>query len=164
MEGYPHSDAARPTGAFVASIVGAVLMLVEGVYLSVVGSVASGAGLVAAGSLLGGLGFLGAFFGFIVLILSILLFRNPDSHTGYGIAILVLSLLSIFGGGGFIIGLIVGAIGGILAIVFQPDGAPLPLGPDLPSVAKTGSRCPNCGAAIFPGERNCPKCEAPAYP
>jgi|GEM_PF-1603302 len=109
----------RPIGAFVLSLIGGILILFEGAVLSIAASVVGASGFIGAGNLLGGLGFLGLFFGFVIVVLAIQVFRNPDAHVAYGIAILVLSLVSILGGGGFFLGLILGAIGGILAIVFE---------------------------------------------
>ncbi|HZY69933.1 MAG TPA: DUF6114 domain-containing protein [Thermoplasmata archaeon] len=147
----------RPIAAFAVSLVGGLLVFIAGVFLAIAGSVASSAGLYGAGSVLGGLGFLGILFGFIVVALGALLFRDPESHVGYGIAILVFSLLSIFGGGGFILGLILGVVGGILASVFQP-AEDLDL---LPSSVLTPERsCPQCGAISAGSALVCARCGA----
>ncbi|MCI4358146.1 MAG: hypothetical protein L3J95_00725 [Thermoplasmata archaeon] len=144
--------------AFILSILAGVLMIIDGAFLSIAGGVVSSAGYADAGALLGGLGFLGGFFGFIVVVLSILLFISPDSHVGYGIAILLLSLLSIVGGGGFIIGLILGVIGGIVAIVFVPeDGAGRPLPREVPGTARRRF-CAFCELPIPPKTATCANC------
>ena len=48
--------------------------------------------------------------------------NKPDQHSTWGILIIVFSVLSIFGSamGGFGIGLILGLIGGILALTWKP--------------------------------------------
>jgi hypothetical protein len=156
------SDEERPLWAFALSLFAGLLMLVEGVFLSIVGSVASGSGALAVGAVLGGLGFLGALFGVFVVIFAILLFANPDSHVGYGIAILILSLISIVGGGGFILGLALGVIGGILAIIFEPDEFALPELAPVRVVAKVARVCTYCETMIPAGAPNCPNCHQPA--
>lgn len=108
----------HPVGAFVASIFAAVLILSEGILLAIAGGALQGLGYLSIGGFVGGLGALEAFIGFLLLVFAIALFIQPASHRLYGSAILVLSVLSWLGGGGFIIGLILGVIGGLLGIFF----------------------------------------------
>lgn len=152
----PLEDEDRPTLAFALSLVAGLLMFVEGIYLSIAASVVSSAGFVGAGDILGGLGFVGAFFGFIVILLAIFLFRNPEAHVGYGVAILVLSLLSFFGGGGFLVGVLLGVIGGILAIIYQVPGS-IPLPYSSPAVGYLRP-CPKCGSNLAVGASYCHTC------
>jgi len=65
---------------------------------------------------------LGLVFGIIVIISALMLNRRPHEHTTWGILILVFSVLSAFGSmmGGFSIGVLLGLIGGILAITWKP--------------------------------------------
>ena len=65
---------------------------------------------------------LGLVFGIIVIISALMLYRRPHEHTTWGILILVFSVLSVFGSmiGGFGVGLLLGIIGGILAITWKP--------------------------------------------
>ncbi len=65
---------------------------------------------------------LGLVFGIIVIISALMLNRRPHEHTTWGILILVFSVLSVFGSmmGGFGIGVLLGIIGGILAITWKP--------------------------------------------
>lgn len=152
-------DEDHPTVAFGLSLVAGLLVFIGGAFLMIVGSAASSVGLYAAGGLLGGLGFLGVLFGVILIVLAVQLYRNPELHTPYGIGILLLSLVSIFTGGGFILGLILGVIGGILAILFVPSDDALLLPSDM--FTPTTRRCANCGAS-FSGELSaCPSCGAP---
>lgn len=44
------------------------------------------------------------------------IYRNPESSTAWGVGILVASIVGLFGMGGFVIGPILGIIGGILAL------------------------------------------------
>lgn len=101
--------------AFVLSLLAGLLILVDGTIVAVVGS------LLYSPVFIDWIGELEFVFGIVVLLLAVAIFTSPETHFGLGIAILVVSLLSIIGGGGFIIGLILGAIGGILGIVFVAD-------------------------------------------
>jgi hypothetical protein len=67
-----------------------------------------------------GIGIWGIVCGIIILVGSYMLYSRPASHAAWGVVILIFSLLSVFEGGGFVIGLILGVIGGILAIVLKP--------------------------------------------
>ena len=179
----------HPIGAFVLSIIGAVLILVDGAVVLFAGASISGAGFPAAGGLVSGLGGLGVFLGIVIFLLALAIFIDPDRHTGYGISILTLSLLSILAGGGFVVGLILGVIGGILGIIFEPDedielspagysvttqyvSAPRPA-PDFgqgtgPAPGSTGQSsgsltkraCRNCGAVWPAAFTLCQKCGA----
>ncbi len=66
-------------------------------------------------------GYLGILSGVGVVLSAIMLRRRPYEHERWGAAIIVLSALSIFGGmGGMGLGVILGVLGGILAIVWTP--------------------------------------------
>lgn len=65
----------------------------------------------------------GLVLGALTIFASIMLYYKPSSGGGWGAAILVLSILSVFAGGGFLLGLILGVIGGSLAIAWSPKGA-----------------------------------------
>ncbi len=45
-----------------------------------------------------------------------MVYRKPESGHGWGVAVLVASIIGLFGMGGFIIGPILGIVGGILAL------------------------------------------------
>jgi hypothetical protein len=62
--------------------------------------------------------------GVIVLMSGVLLRTNPSQHTVWGVLVLVFSVLSFFGFGGFIIGAILGIIGGIMALTWKPSPTP----------------------------------------
>ena len=55
--------------------------------------------------------------GVILIIGGYLIYRKPESAGKWGIAILVASIVSLFGMGGFLIGAILGIIGGIMGMV-----------------------------------------------
>ena len=54
--------------------------------------------------------------GVILIIGGYLIYRKPESAGKWGVAILVASIVGLFGMGGFFIGPILGIIGGILAL------------------------------------------------
>ena len=63
----------------------------------------------------------GLIFGALVLLGAIMLHIKPLSKKAWGIMILVFSIPSVVTGGGFIIGFILGIIGGALALSRKPD-------------------------------------------
>ncbi len=63
---------------------------------------------------------IGLIFGVIVLLGAIMLHIKPENKKAWGIIILVFSIPSVVTGGGFIIGFILGIIGGALALSRKP--------------------------------------------
>jgi hypothetical protein len=68
------------------------------------------------------LGILGLISGAIVIISALMFNRKPEEHSTWGTLIVIFSVLSIFGSmmAGFGVGLILGVIGGILAVSWKP--------------------------------------------
>lgn len=64
--------------------------------------------------------------GVIVLISGVLLRTNPSQRSVWGVLILVFSILSFFGFGGFIVGAILGLVGGVMALRWKPSVATTP--------------------------------------
>jgi len=86
----------------------------------------------------------GFVFAGVVLYAAIMLNSRPSQRVTWGTLILVFSILSVFTSwAGFGIGLILGVIGGGMAIAWRPT-AMLPLQPTAPM----GRFCPHCGRAI----------------
>ncbi len=123
----------KPIAAMVLSVIGGLLILVYGIInilvASAIGTLGLGdiPGLDTLGldleTLVRTIGVIGAVLGALVLILGIVMYMKPRSSTALGIIILILSLISIISGGGFLIGLVLGLVGGILGIVFKPAPA-----------------------------------------
>jgi Family of unknown function (DUF6114) len=68
----------------------------------------------------GFVGGIGLVSGIVVLVSAIMLRNNPGQRTLWGALIVVFSVLSFFGLGGFIIGAILGLIGGIMVLTWKP--------------------------------------------
>jgi len=79
--------------------------------------------------LLTGIGISGVICGIIILVGAYMVNTRPSSHTLWGIVILAVSTASLFEGGGFLIGAILGALGGIFAITWKPPVAAGAKGP-----------------------------------
>ncbi len=95
---------------------------------------------------------LGLVFAGVVLYSAIKLNSSSVQHVTWGSLILVFSILSVFTSwGGFGIGLILGVIGGGLAIAWKPT---ITLSNSLP----TGRSCPNCGRSIAMDASFCSYC------
>jgi|SRR3972149_1031302 len=68
----------------------------------------------------GGLWFIGLIAGIAVIIGALMLNAQPAEHTTWGTLILIFSIVSFFGMGGFFIGAILGVAGGALALSWRP--------------------------------------------
>ncbi|MFQ5712208.1 MAG: DUF6114 domain-containing protein [Candidatus Geothermarchaeales archaeon] len=87
----------------------------------------------------------------IVIYAAMMLNSKPAQHVTWGTLILIFSVLSVLGSwAGFGLGLILGIVGGALAIGWRP-AAPMPPQP-------TGRFCTQCGRAIPIDAKLCPYC------
>jgi len=67
------------------------------------------------------MGIVGIVFGVIIIIAAVMVYINPTQHVLWGTLIIVFSVISVLGCmGGLGIGLILGVIGGVLAILWKP--------------------------------------------
>jgi hypothetical protein len=156
-----YDEIEAPVAATIVSLIGGILILIGGLAVAALGGDLGAAGDYAASGLLSGLGLLGALFGFIIILLAIGMYLHPESTVGYGIAILILSVLSLSSGGGLILGTILGVIGGILGIVFHPSEEELPWDTTRPGYSMR-RRCPNCSIPMADSATICPSCGRPA--
>jgi len=120
------SGSEKPTKAFLLSLIAGVLIVCNSALLGVAtrwfpkviptlpGSTVNDS------TLLYRLAAIGLAFGVLVLLGAILLRIKPAHRRAWGIMILVFSIPSIVTGGGFIIGVILGIIGGALALSRKP--------------------------------------------
>ena len=111
----------KVTLGFVFSIVGAILILLRGIVRIIVGDVITFAGSdvvrhrFLAGLALNIIGGIAVVFAVLIIVGAYLIYSGMEM-TG-GLIVLIFSVLSIFVGSGWLIGLILGVIGGILALV-----------------------------------------------
>lgn len=140
----------RPTAGFVLSLVAGIFILLNGIVIVIISGIFAffGEEWVVA------LAALGLIFGIVVLLGAFMMYTRPDQNTIWGTIVLVFSLTSIVIGGGFILGLILGLIGGILAIVWKPEYA----------VMGAYRMCLGCGNQIPSNYAVCPHCGRPAAP
>lgn len=106
----------KPTGAFVVSLLGGIFILLGGIVLALFGGIATLA-IGGVGALIGAAGIAT---GIVVIVGAVLMYSKPSSSTAWGVVILVLSIVSwVTALGGFVIGFLLGLIGGILGIVYK---------------------------------------------
>ena len=84
------------------------------------GTLGSGVGLFEFG--VGLMGVVGVLAGTIVILAAVMLVKRPKKRSTWGSLIILFSFFSIYGAaiGGFGIGLVLGLIGGILAVTWKP--------------------------------------------
>jgi len=73
-----------------------------------------------ASGVLGVMGLLGLVSGIIVLVSAVMLLSNQGQPRTWGVLTLIFSVLSFLGLGGFVIGAVLGIVGGILALRWKP--------------------------------------------
>lgn len=71
-------------------------------------------------------GAIGLVSGAMVLISGAMLRSSPNQRTLWGVLVVVFSCLSFFGFGGFIVGAVLGIVGGIMALTWKPPVRPAP--------------------------------------
>jgi hypothetical protein len=112
----------KPAKAFTLSLIAGILILSNAVLLGIVARWFIGIMPTLPGSsgndstFLIELATVGAIFGALVLLGALMLHIKPLSKKAWGIMIIVFSIPSVVTGGGFIIGFILGIIGGKLAL------------------------------------------------
>lgn len=75
------------------------------------------------GSILAGVGVFGLISGLVVLGSGVMVRINPAQSTVFGVLILIFSVLSFFGSGGFVIGAILGIVGGVMTLRWRKPTA-----------------------------------------
>lgn len=130
----------KPETAFALSLVGGILMLLGGGISSMwfmFGGIGTGGMMGTFGGMMGGyqgmmgsLGFssgwmigltlIGLVSGILVIVGAAMLNARPAEHASWGTVILIFSVISFLGMGGFFIGAVLGIIGGAFAISWCP--------------------------------------------
>jgi hypothetical protein len=111
----------KPTKAFTLSLIAGILILSNTTLLGVAtrwfpGIIPTIPGTVNDTTVLYRLTAVGLIFGVLVLLGAIMLHIKPVNRKAWGIVVAVFSISSVITGGGFIIGFILGIIGGALAL------------------------------------------------
>ncbi len=149
----------RPLAAFILSLLGSMFVIVG----TVLGFVLSGPYRLP-GDLTTILASVSLALGILMLSMTMLLYVRPELHVAWGVTILVFasaSITSVFSGyGGLglgVIGMVLGIVGGSLAIAWRPGmGMPGMVGP-----AGAYRVCTTCGRMAPFGYSFCPFCGTP---
>lgn len=117
----------KPTKAFILSLAAGILIISNAAALGAAAAWFPGVIPTLPGStgndttLLYHLATVGLICGIAVLIASIMLYIKPTNKKAWGITVIVFSIPSVVTGGGFIIGFILGIIGGAKALRWKPE-------------------------------------------
>jgi hypothetical protein len=120
----------KPEAAFILSLIAGIFILISAiitaVFTTLLGGIISFIPIVGSvGLLVIIVGVVGVVFGALVLVGAFMINSEDPSRVRTGsILVLVFSILSIMTGGGFIIGLILGIVGAVLALVWKPQQRP----------------------------------------
>jgi len=121
-----------PITAFILSLIGGVLIFIGGVVSSMwfmsggynswgmMGGGGMMGGWGAPFGFMGGLSLIGLVAGILVIVGALMLNARPAEHTAWGVVILVFSIVSFLGMGGFFIGALLGIAGGALTLSWRP--------------------------------------------
>ncbi|MEM1944183.1 MAG: hypothetical protein QW756_04325 [Nitrososphaerota archaeon] len=116
---------AKPTAAFILSLIAGILILTSALVTAFTTALQSGPLgfiVVVVILLIMVIGVVGVISGVIVLVGAIMINSGKPSKVRTGsILVLVFSTLSIVSGGGFIVGLVLGIVGGVLGLVWKPE-------------------------------------------
>jgi len=116
----------RPLVASGMVLLSGLILLVDGIVVSIAANASTPLVFYNTPTEAAWLGGLAAFFGFVLILLGIYILFEPKYHRGFGIAVLVVSLITLYADSGVLVGLVFAFIGGILAIVFKPESAARP--------------------------------------
>ena len=111
----------RPVAAAGLVLLGGLILFVEGVATIVAATPVGPWAYLVLPSDAAAIGGLGAFLGFVLFLLGIYLLLEPPYHRGFGVAVVVLSLVTLWINFGFLIPVVLMLVGGILAFVFKPE-------------------------------------------
>jgi len=132
------TNAERPVAPFVLSLTGGIFILLGAMIMSffafgamnmmgmsmmtgMMSDVQQGMGMGMMMGLASSLAIVGLASGAMVLLGAVMLYTRPYESQLWGAIILAFSVVSIIGGmGGFLVGLILGLVGGILALTWKP--------------------------------------------
>lgn len=108
----------KATIGFIISLIGGIIILINGIMFFAMAEFLETLGTsipIFVADIFAGLAAVGVLFAILVIIGAILIYM-PGKETIGGILVIIFSILSIVIGGGFLIGLILGIIGGALGL------------------------------------------------
>ena len=125
--------------AFILSLIGGILILIGGIASSMwfmlggsnfwgmmggIGGMMGGWGMMDGYGFpfgfMGGFSFVALIAGIFVIIGAVMLNARPAEHVTWGVVVLVFSIISFVGMGGFVLGALLGIVGGALALSWRP--------------------------------------------
>jgi hypothetical protein len=106
----------RPGAAYIISLIGGIFVILGGVIIAVLGA----AFTFMLGGIGGIFGVLGVGWGILIIVFASRLNSDPGSHSTSGALIIVFSVLSFLGTGGFIVGAVIGIITGVMILRWKP--------------------------------------------
>jgi hypothetical protein len=142
-----------PIAAFALSLMAGSFILLNGLAFAVVGSIIVllfppiGAATAALG--IASLAGFGLIFGVAVLIGALMMYSKPEKIRSWSALVLVFSITSVLIGGGFMVGFVLGVVGGVLGLDWKPMSALVPV---------AGQMCFNCGRVYSTTFEDCPFC------
>ena len=138
----------KPTTAFVLALIGGVFILLGGLLVLAIGAFLAVFGF--GFSLV--FGVIGMASGILVILGAVMMYVQPRQHVAWGIIVLVFSILSVLGAlAGFVVGLVLGIIGGALGIGWKPEAAVPAYAPGYPAYGPLPAYPPAPGYAPPPG-------------
>lgn len=162
----------RPTLAFILSMLGGIFIALGGATEFYFALVVYDQGLSSIfDPWIVELGIVGLGLGIITVLFSVALYNQPQHHVLWGVLIIVTSVASVVSYAGFLVGLVLGLIGGVIAIVWVPHpwsmapygfglsaGWPYVPPPGPATVALPQRACLRCGRLIGYDFKFCPHC------
>jgi hypothetical protein len=106
--------------AFVLVILASIFVLLDGLVVLALGA-AIGQIAPEVGNAVDGLGAFAVLLALVLGGMAYALYRDPASSRLAGVVVMLVSFVSLFVGGGFFLGLLLGIAGGIAAIFFEPE-------------------------------------------
>jgi len=123
--GLVETRTARPVAASVLGSAGALLLAAEGALLILYPGHYSAPNLGGVGLTVGGLGVMAFAEAIVLIVVSAGAYLSPKSHLEFGVIMLTMAVLSLYTGGGFFLGALLGYVGGILAVFHDPAQVPV---------------------------------------
>jgi len=113
----------KPTAAFALSLIGGIFILLGGIVIAAAGSWVGMLGFGLGASVLVGLGVFGLICGILTILGAVWINSGEKSKVRTGsVLVLIFSILSWVGAaGGFVIGFLLGLIGAILGLTWNPS-------------------------------------------